>query len=368
MFRKKEKPISICLNALMLQDHLGGIGTYAYQLALNLTKTHPEWKISLLVHTGASELFRDIPGLDIIEIGITSRVGRLLFLHFIFPFRATRFSVFHSVGNMGLDFSNARQVITIHDAYEHTSPERFGRFKRTLMKWLISRSGRKAKAIITDSQNSARDIKKYYPELAGKVSVVYLGNKFPVENCVEEKTREGFIFVGTIEPGKNLALVLEAFASYLRSHTGRLTVIGAMGWKQSTLPDRIRALGIADHVEFLGYISDDQLKDLYSRSLALIQPSNYEGFGLPVIEAMACGCPVIAARNSGLIEAGGESAIFFETNDKVGLLAGMMAVKEDLALRERCLRSGFIHAAGFSWEKTATQTAAIYDKIIGIIT
>lgn len=360
---KNQKP-SICLNALLLQNHLGGIGNYAHNLARLLIKTHPEWEISLLIHHGVSHPFRNIPGLRIIEIKMSSRLERLLFLHLIFPFKARRYSIVHSVGNMGLLFSGVTQVITIHDAYEWVSPERFSWFKRKLMRFLISVSGRKAAHIITDSLNSARDIGRYYPHLASKLSVVYLGNKFLLQSNVRSDREKNFIFVGTVEPGKNLAFVIEALSRFRKSYELGLKVVGAMGWKQSHLPSLIKSLGIEDYVEFLGYVSDEKLQELYGNSLALIQASNYEGFGLPVIEAMACGCPVIAARNSGLIEAGGESALFFETNDLEGLVRQMKAIYTDIDLLEQCVRSGFTHAAQFTWEKTAAETARIYGSLL----
>lgn len=359
-----EPRIPICLNALLLQNHLGGIGNYTYHLAKRLVASHPEWDIHLLVHRGVAGHFRDIQGLTLIEAGVVSRWARLLLLHLIYPFRASRFALFHSVGNMGLAFGGALQVITIHDTYEHASPERFSPAKRALMSFLIKVSGRKAARIITDSLNSGRDIAKYYPALSDKVIVVYLGNKFPVSRAALPEGRQGFIFVGTIEPGKNLPLVLDAFARFRRKHPGKLSVIGAMGWKQSELPGIIRDLGIGDSVEFLGYVPDEELMELYSRSLALIQASNYEGFGLPVIEAMACGCPVITSRNSGLVEAGGDSALFFETNDRDGLLARMEEIHDQPAVREKCIRTGFAHAATFSWDRTAEETAEVYARCL----
>jgi glycosyltransferase involved in cell wall biosynthesis len=197
--------------------------------------------------------------------------------------------------------------------------------------------------------------------------VVHLGNKFPVTDRVDPDGRDGFLFVGTIEPGKNLPLVLEAFARFRAgSGGGLLRVAGAMGWKQSGLPALIDSLGIADAVEFLGYVPDADLPALYARSIALIQASTYEGFGLPVIEAMASGCPVISARNSGLIEAGGDAALFFQTNDREGLEERMSALAGDRALRERCIRLGCGHARKFTWEKTAREALEVYRKAMDL--
>jgi glycosyltransferase involved in cell wall biosynthesis len=360
---KKGTP-SICLNALLLQNHLGGIGNYAYHLARLLCDTHPDWNISLLVHSGVAERFRDIPRLRVHVVDLSSRSMRLIFLHLIFPFRSGRYALLHSLGNMGLIFCRTPQIITIHDSYEHVSPERFGRIKRLMMRFLISTSGANARRIIVNSFSTREDVETYYPHLALKLSVIYMGNKFPVRSHSQINKNGDFLFVGTIEPGKNLPLVLKAFSRFYRKHGGKLKVVGAEGWKQSHIPDLIDSLEISNVIEFLGYVPNSQLCDLYEHSLALIQASTYEGFGLPVVEAMACGCPVIAARNSGLIESGGNSALFFETNDDEDLLRQMETVYNDLELRRRCIDSGFLHAAQFTWERTARETAKIYESLL----
>lgn len=362
--QKNSKRVSICLNALLLNNSLGGIGNYTYYLAKNLLLLHPDWDIYLLSHSGVSKYFCDIPRLKLLSVNTASRWQRLFLLHFFYAFRSNRFSVFHSVGNMGLIFGSANQVITIHDTYEHSSPERFSLFKRILMRQVISFSSKKARHILTDSQNSWNDIVRYYPAIREKVSVVYLGNKFPVTFELNEITPKNFLFVGTIEPGKNLILVLKAFAIWRKRNSGDLLVIGAKGWNQSKIPSILSELDIQSHVRFLGYIPDDELKGLYKSSLAMIQASNYEGFGLPVIEAMANGCPVIVARNSGLIEAGGGSALFFETNNLKELLEAMERIHTDDKLRKDCILRGFHHAAKFSWAKTAFKTAEIYKSTL----
>lgn len=357
------RPVRVCLNAMLLPPNLGGIGNYTWHLADRLVRLGTGWEFHLLVNSQAAPAFRDIPGLRIIESKAASRPARLAHLHLRFPFEAGRFDLVHSVGNMGMVLCPAPQVMTIHDAYECVSPERFSRSKRIMMRALIAASGLAARRIMTDSANSMRDIARYYPHLASKLSVVYLGNKFPVAESADPGGRDGFLFVGTIEPGKNLPLVLEAFARHRSGGSGgRLRVAGAMGWRQSGLPALIDTLGIADSVDFLGYVPDADLPGLYARSTALIQASTYEGFGLPVIEAMASGCPVISARNSGLIEAGGDAALFFETNDRDGLVERMSAMAGDRSLRERCIRAGLDHARSFRWEKTAQEAVDVYRK------
>jgi glycosyltransferase involved in cell wall biosynthesis len=354
------RPFSVLYNAFFLQNHLGGIGNYAYHLIAHLRRQRPDWDITLLVHAGAAPHFRSLEGVRLLVKDIPSRNLRLAWFQLWFAFRSGRYDLIHSVGNMGMLFGRAPQVITIHDLYERVSPERFSVTKRFLMRILISISGARAKAIVAVSENTRRDIGRFYPRLAGKTRVVYSGNKFPVVQRVPEGPRRDFVFVGTLEPGKNLPHILEAFARFPGRGRHRLKVVGAKGWGQSRIPGLIASLGIGREVDFLGYVPDDELSRIYAASVALIVASSYEGFGLPVIEAMAGGCPVICARNSSLIEAGGDAALFFATGDIAGLAERMRELATDADLRRSCAEKGLAHAARFTWEAAAAGTAAVY--------
>jgi len=358
------KRIRVCMNALLLPPNLGGIGNAAFHLLAHLRKVRPDWELTLLINSAAAPEFADIPGLILRVPRVRRRWARLLYLYLWFPWAARGYDLLHSIGNMGLAFGPVPQVISINDAYERVSPERFGLGKRLMMRMLISASGRKARCILAISRNTAADVARFYPHLSAKTRVVYLGNKFPVASEIVPDGRDGFLFVGTLEPGKNLPLALRAFAAFRRGHAGKFRIVGAKGWRQSGLPALIESLGIREDVEFLGYLPDAELRAWYGRSLALIQPSNYEGFGLPVIEAMACGCPVVAARNSGLIEAGGSAALFFGTGDAEGLAARMAEVAGDRELRRACIGKGLEHAAGFTWEKAAAAVAQAYEMAL----
>lgn len=353
--------ISVCFNALFLQDHLGGIGFATLHLVKGIRRARPEWDLALLVHSGTAPNFAGLKGVRLLEVPLRARWARILYFHFVFPFRARRFDLLHSTGNMGMFICPVPQIVTINDLYERVSPERFSRAKRLLMRFLIGWTGRRAAAVIAISESTRRDIARFYPRVAPRAQVVYFGNKFPSVAEASPEGRADFLFVGTIEPGKNLKHIVEAFARYaVRRPEGRLKVVGAAGWGQSALPSLLDRLGIRERVDFLGYVPDAELSGLFASAAALIMASSYEGFGLPVIEAMACGCPVIAARNSGLIEAGGGAALFFETGDIAGLAARMEELALDAGKRRTAIEAGLRHAAEFTWEKTVERTLAVY--------
>lgn len=356
----------VLVNALLLQSHLGGIGHYCYQLLKALLDRHPDWEFTLLVPEKAAANFSGLGDrLVVRSIPLRGTLARQLYLQLVLPLWARGYSLLHSVGNIGVVLAPIPQVITLHDTYEKVSPERFHWAKRFLMGRLIALSGRRAARIIAVSGNTRKDVEKYYPRLRGKVSVVYSGNRFPVAAEAGFRDRRDFVFVGTLEPGKNLRRILEAFAAVRNADGHRLIVVGAMGWRQSHIPSLLDSLGIRDRVELRGYVPDEELKAIYGRSLALIQASAYEGFGFPIIEAMACGCPVIAARNSGMIEAGGDAALFFETDDVRALADRMETLCADPGAGREAVAKGLAHAGRFSWEKTAGETSAIYGLALG---
>jgi glycosyltransferase involved in cell wall biosynthesis len=355
-----ETSLRICCNALMLPNYLGGIGVSTKQLLIELVKQKPEWEITLLVHNGIVEQFSSIQGIHLNVISANSKWTKLFYLHFLFPFHSGRFNIVHSIGNMGIPLCRADQIITINDTYEKVSSARFGVVKRWLMSALVSLSGRVAKVILAISENTAADIRRFYPHLSNKIQVVYLGNRFSNNPHPLKVPEKYFLFVGTLEPGKNLPDVLSAFGGFRKAGgLARLKVVGQKGWERSDIPKMLEQLKINEYVDFLGYVPDDALPGLYAKAIALIVASSYEGFGLPVIEAMACGCPVLVANNSALVESGGKAALFFETGNIKQLVGLMEKINSDLDLRGQCQKLGLEHSTTFSWSRCASQVASV---------
>ncbi len=357
--------MKICLNALNLRNHLGGIGWYCFYLAQYLKKIYPSLELTILTHKKIAPQFYPLKNdIRIIEFPFQKLCLKIIYFQLLFPFFIKkRFDILHSVGNIGMIVCPIPQIITICDAYEKVSPQRFGILKRTFMGLMISLSGRRAEGIITISKNTYKDVARFYPYLSPKAQVIYLGNKFyPLKaKDVVYKPDKQFLFVGTIEPGKNLLTVIKAMSLITqRFPLLKVKVIGALGWKQSNIFKMIQKGNLQNNIVFCGYIADEQLKHEYQNSYALICPSLYEGFGLPVIEALACGCPVISAKNSALIEAGGDCVIYFDTENEKDLAEKMLYVYSNPEKIKLKINKGLIHAAQFQWEKTARETFDFY--------
>lgn len=226
------------------------------------------------------------------------------------------------------------------------------------------------------SKNSFLKFFPYYPE--DKVSVVHLGNR-PTLQQVKDPHRiknvmdkfglsESFwLGVGTIEPRKNYRLLLEAYSQLVQKNTNAkpLYIAGGKGWMESDIQLLVNSLKIEDKVKFLGYVTDEELSVLYSKCFAFIYPSLYEGFGLPVLEAMNCGSPVITSKGSSLPEVVEEAALMINPKESFSLLQAMERINNNPDLRHDLSRASMIQAKKFSWNYAANKMLSIYDKVMG---
>jgi glycosyltransferase involved in cell wall biosynthesis len=173
------------------------------------------------------------------------------------------------------------------------------------------------------------------------------------------------IHVGTIEPRKNLTRLLEALHRLRREGAViPLVVVGGKGWLSEDFYRRLEELAIGDTVLFLGYVPSADLPYLYSAATAAVMPSVYEGFGLPVLEAMACGTPVVCSSASSLPEVGGEAARYFDPYDVAAMAEAIAVVWNDAELRGDMRRRGLEQATRFSWARAAEETLAVYERVL----
>lgn len=271
--------------------------------------------------------------------------------------------VFHA-SNWTLPKTKAKLVTTIHDLIFLKYPETHTSYSVAVHARHLNRVKKYADRIIAVSQSTKKDLIDYgIPE--EKISVIYEAASpiFKPVDSYQVKTKYGltndyFLSVGALEPRKNLNRLIEAFSKLF--HPGvetsltpgcELVVVGPAGWGESLKP--------VTNVKFLGFVSDEDLAGLYSGAKALVYPSLYEGFGLPVLEAMSCGCPVITSNVSSLPEVGGEAAIYVNPLSVAEITQAMVSVPK-LNLTEKSLAQ----AKKFSWDKTAKETLKIYQKVV----
>jgi glycosyltransferase involved in cell wall biosynthesis len=237
----------------------------------------------------------------------------------------------------------------------------------TPLAWLLLhlgtiRNARGAARIVVDSQATARDVIRHLGVLPARIRVAYLGGpavrQVDPDPALQQRydlPQRYFLFVGTLQPRKNVPLLLRAFALARRRSRGRvaLALAGQAGLGADALKSLTGKLGISDDVRWLGYVPSEDRPGLYAAAAAFVFPSLYEGFGLPAVEAMAWGTPVIASNTSSLPEVVGDAGILVDPRDVDALAEAMTRVLDDSALSERLVTAGRVQAAHFRWEACA---------------
>jgi len=268
------------------------------------------------------------------------------------------------------------QIVTYHDLIFFLYPEVHTREKRVFFPWMIRRSARKADLIITDSDSTKRDAAKLLDIPMGKMVTVPLGYQPVFEPIDDEKkladVRDGYhlpdkfvLYVGAIEPRKRVPLLLKAFSRLVRKgYPHHLVIPGKPGWLVGDLGPLMDELAVRERVALLGYVPYEKLPAIYNLADCFVYPSVYEGFGLPPLEAMACGVPVITCNISSMPEVVGEAAILVPPDDEDALVDAMVNVLENTSVRETLRAKGLARAGQFSWKKTAIETLALYEKVL----
>jgi len=253
-------------------------------------------------------------------------------------------------------------VATIHDLTPFLFSDLRGeKVSRNQQKRTI-RVAKRADRLICISQSTADDLVKFVPEAKGKISIVPLGveDRFcPLPYVKKEKI---ILTVGTVEPRKNLILLFRAFLALPMSlqKEYKIWVVGARGWRESSTLNVAEALG--DKVEFLGYVNDQKLVEMYNHAEVFAFPSLYEGFGLPLLEAMACGLPIVANKISSVPEVVGDAAMLLR-DDAESWSAGLARVLTDANLRSKMRLAGLRRVKQFTWQKMAQETVKIYQDV-----
>lgn len=287
-----------------------------------------------------------------------------------------RLDVYHSPDFIPPAAGAKRRVITVHDLtflfYSEFLTAESRRYYSDQIEWAVAA----ADHIMADSEATRRDLIDVLGVTPAKVTTVHLAAN-PVyavdysEAAVERTLAEyglgrGFIlFVGTLEPRKNLVTLLRAYDQLRRTSDidVPLVLVGGKGWIYDEIFQTIESLALTDHVIHLSGVPDEKLARLYRAAGVLAIPSHYEGFGLPALEAMHGGCPVVASTRGSLPEVVGEAAISLEPDDVDAWAGALARVLSDPATAERMRAAGLAQAARFSWDKTAAATLAIYRAV-----
>jgi glycosyltransferase involved in cell wall biosynthesis len=279
--------------------------------------------------------------------------------------------VVHAPVNVSPHFTSRPTVVTVHDLAFRLFPEQYPGLKRRYLDALTRRSVEQADQVIAVSDNTRADLLRAYRVHPERVHVVPNGvdpSLQPINDPTSlaqfrarHQLPDQFILaLSTLQPRKNLITLLRAWARLDASSRLPLVVAGAPGWKVDPIFEEVRALGIADQMRFAGYAASDELALWYSAATLFVYPSLYEGFGLPVLEAMACGTPVVSSNASSLPEVAGDAALLVDPRDVDGLAAAIDRLAQDPTLRASLAKQGIERARQFSWARTARETVEVY--------
>lgn len=269
---------------------------------------------------------------------------------------------------------SGKRIVTVHDMVYKTFPETVRGRTRFMLETGLQRSLHRADLIVTDSAFSKSEIIRYFPATEEKIRVVPCGvdrirfSPMPptAAPAIEAlKQRMGlqtsyFLYLGTLEPRKNLDRLIRAYALLKQQHPDapQLVLAGGYGWRNNSIYQLTESLHLQEDVLFTEYVLEEDVQPLLCGALAFVFPSVYEGFGMPPLEAMACGTPVLTTRAASLPEVVGDCAVIVDPHHTEDIAQGMERLFQDAALRERLRQDGLRRAAMFSWENAA---AALYD-------
>ncbi|MBN1179105.1 MAG: glycosyltransferase family 4 protein [Anaerolineae bacterium] len=287
--------------------------------------------------------------------------------------RRTGVDLLHAPAFVAPLLTSIPTVVTIHDLSFLRFPHLFRPANRLYLSALTKASARRARRVIAVSSHAAEEAVRLLGVSRERVDVVYHGvdsdfRPLPPETVAafraQRQLPERFVlFVGTLEPRKNVVRLVEAFQR-LSDDGLRLVLAGGRGWYDDAIFERVAALGMQERVIFPGYVPVEELPLWYNAATVFAYPSLYEGFGMPVTEAAACGTPVLTSNTSSLPEAAGDGAVLVDPTDVDALADGLHRLSTDASLREDMRRRGLAHARTLTWEQTAARTLSVYQRAV----
>ena len=277
---------------------------------------------------------------------------------------------------------NTATVVTVHDMVYRSYPETMNKRTLALLNKSLEKSMERATLIVTDSEFSKFEIIKYFPKFKDKIRVVYCGVDFSRFKKIEDKNviqkvsekyeinSKYFLYLGTLEPRKNLVRLIDAYAELKRRYAGedipKMVLAGGKGWLYDKIFEETEKQGLKDNVIFTGYVDDEDICPLISGAEAFVFPSVYEGFGLPPLEAMTCGVPVVVSDAASLPEVVGDCGVIVKSDSVDSIADGLEKIYTNPELRKELAQKGMERAKGFTWDKSAKQLHNVYveaDKI-----
>lgn len=377
--------VHIGLNAQLLSlsqsYRSAGISWYIINLLKNLTTASPdEWRYTIFLRDRAFQAQAKALALRFSRLPTQRPIIRIFWEQMIQPLalRRANIDLLHALAFVAPIAAPVPFVVTIYDLSFLRYPDAFRPFNRWYLTHFTRRSVKRAKAVITISESTRQDVINFLDISPGRVHTIYCGvdenyRPLPPAEVAAFRAAKGLpetflLFLGTLEPRKNVDGLIRAYAQW-RQKTPKappLVIAGGKGWYYQQIFELVARLNLTASIRFPGYVPQEELPLWYNAATLFVYPSHFEGFGLPVLEAMACGTPVITSAAASLPEVAGRDGTsrLIEPGDDAVLAEAMAAVMEDADLRRMMSERGVDRAATFRWEKTARETVGIYQQAL----
>jgi glycosyltransferase involved in cell wall biosynthesis len=365
----------IAINASIVGGNPTGLGIYS----INLIRALDRLRDDFIVYTSSSEAFQGlrariqrVPAAVRPDFGMRGHLVRILWLQSMLRVGVRRAGLRALLNTMpeGIAGLGIPQVTVVHDLLPLRFPPEYPR-QQYYFRYFVPRILRTSRVVVTDSESTCRDVVDHYGVRPTKLRVVYPG----YDPAVFARNGDGpslrpsgepyFLYVGNLLPHKNVFRLLDAFAIVRRRRPCQLVIRGeGRPSYVRALRDRVETLGLGDAVTFLSYVDERSLCNLYTGAACFVLPSLGEGFGLTILEAMACGTAVVAASASSLPEVAGDAALMVDPYDGVSLADAMYRVLTDDGLQKGLRQRGLERVGSFSWRSTAETISTLLDDTL----
>lgn len=371
--------MNLAWNTMLLKQNLSGIGNYIERILYEFEKE--DIKNNLLLFGSENEY-------DYRKINLESNTSltnsifskkkflRVLWEQIFLPIKAKKnnINLIHCPAHVVPLMSSMKTIVTIHDLAFKLFPETFKWQNRSYLNFIVPLSIKKADKVIAVSKNTKKDIIREYNVNPNKIKVIYNGvdekyrriNDDEIINKIKEKyklPKDFILYLGTLEPRKNIERLIKGFNKTKKNNI-KLVIAGGKGWLYDDVFKLVKKLNLEEKVIFTGYIDEKDIVLLYNAATLFVYPSLYEGFGLPPLEAMACGTPVITSNLSSLPEVVGDAAITVNPNNVKDLIEAIDKVLNNKELQRKMIQKGLKRANKFTWKNTARETIKVYKEVL----
>ncbi len=367
--------------AFLKSEHVGGSWTYSFNLVRMLEKFQHQADFLVLINEKLAPKFSSVQlPQEVIPVDPDSRISRIYWEQVSLPSILRRYSpdVFHSTGNVLPWRLPCKSVVTIHDFQYYHYPRNFSLPRRQYLALMVPFSMKNADHIICVSKSTEQDATRLFRIDSGKMSVVYEAGLVDGEiaKATEETpvlrryglARPFVLSAGSLLPHKNLGMLIKVFARIAARIPHDLVIVGESFGNDRAIRNTVERelCDQQDRVKICGFVGRDDLLGLYHHADAFVFPSLFEGFGIPILEAMGCGCPVVASRSTSIPEIVGNAGEYFEPTDSDDMASTILRVCQDAALRASLRERGISQARKFSWVKMADETMDVYRKVSSV--